>query len=604
MSSAEDHRTWRVAAAQPAAVAGDLDAAVAAHADAVSRARADLVVFPELSLTGYGYDAPVIEDDDPRLAPLVAACRDAGSTALAGAPVHADPTHPADGGRAIGVLRVDAGGVRAVYRKMSLGDAETRHFTAGTSPAVVDVLGHRVGIGVCRDTRIAGHLEATAALGMDLYAAGLVHAPDELHEFDERARRIATTYRVPVVLAGFAGPTGGGYHETCGGSGVWDADGRSIVRAGPEPGALVAAVLGGGDTSRPWVLHVDLDQFIAAVEVLRRPELAGLPLIVGGRGDPSERAVVSTASYEAREFGVGSGMPLRLAARKAPDAVILPVDAPAYEVASEQVMAALRAMDGAVVEVLGWDEAFVGIRSPDPEAYARRIQAEVLAATRLHCSVGIGDNKIRAKIATGFGKPRGTYRLTAANWFEVMGSRPATDLWGVGSRVSKRLAVHGITTVNQLAAADRELLTEEFGPRMGRWYAELGRGIGSATVDDTPWVARGRSREHTYQQDLTEPGEVESAIRDLVREVLADVVREGRPAFRLTLKVRYRPFFTKTFGHKLDEPTTDPEVVLAEALALADRREPGRAIRLLGLRAEMTMPEPDEGERTPIRGRI
>src|ERR1700712_1866951 len=112
---------------------------------------------------------------------------------------------------------------------------------------------------------------------------------------------------------------------------------------------------------RPWVLHVDLDQFIAAVEVLRRPELAGLPLIVGGRGDPSERAVVSTASYEARAFGVGSGMPLRLAARKAPDAVILPVDKPAYDAASEQVMAVLRGLEGAVVEVLGWDEAFVGV---------------------------------------------------------------------------------------------------------------------------------------------------------------------------------------------------------------------------------------------------
>ena len=114
-----------------------------------------------------------------------------------------------------------------------------------------------------------------------------------------------------------------------------------------------------------WVLHVDLDQFIAAVEVLRRPELAGLPVIVGGRGDPTERAVVSTASYEARAFGVGSGMPLRLAARKVPDAVILPVDAPAYTEASEQVMEALRGL-GVVVEVLGWDEAFLGVRGRRP----------------------------------------------------------------------------------------------------------------------------------------------------------------------------------------------------------------------------------------------
>src|SRR6195952_3517425 len=120
---------------------------------------------------------------------------------------------------------------------------------------------------------------------------------------------------------------------------------------------------------RPWVLHVDLDQFIAAVEVLRRPELKGKPLIVGGRGDPTERAVVSTASYEARAFGVGSGMPLRVAARKGPDAVILPVDKNTYLAASETVMSTLRARPGATGQVLGWDEAFMGIEAECPEAW-------------------------------------------------------------------------------------------------------------------------------------------------------------------------------------------------------------------------------------------
>src|SRR3954468_15715968 len=143
--------------------------------------------------------------------------------------------------------------------------------------------------------------------------------------------------------------------------------------------------------ARDWVLHVDLDQFIAAVEILRRPELAGRPVIVGGRGDPTERAVVSTASYEAREYGVHSGMPLRLAHRKCPDAVILPVDGPAYDAASAVVVESLRGVSGAVVEVLGWDEAFVGIETDDPESVAHRIQADVLGATQLHCSVGIGD---------------------------------------------------------------------------------------------------------------------------------------------------------------------------------------------------------------------
>lgn len=354
----------------------------------------------------------------------------------------------------------------------------------------------------------------------------------------------------------------------------------------------------------PWVLHVDLDQFIAAVEVLRRPELAGLPVIVGGRGDPSERAVVSTASYEARAFGVGSGMPLRLAARKAPEAILLPVDAVAYEAASAEVMAVLRGIDGVVVEVLGWDEAFLGVRTDDPEGFAGRVQAAVLAATRLHCSVGIGDTKVRAKIATGFGKPRGVFRLTAENWFEVMGPRPTIELWGIGSKVSARLARHGITTVSELADADLDTLVGEFGPRMGAWYADLGHGRGSAVVDDSPWIARGHSRETTFQRDLTGTDEVEAAIRRLAAEVLADVAREGRPVVRLTLKIRYKPFFTKTFSRTLREPTADGEAVLSEALTLIARREAGRPIRLLGLRLEMTMPEPDEAERTPIRGRL
>ncbi|EWT03270.1 DNA polymerase IV [Intrasporangium oryzae NRRL B-24470] len=354
----------------------------------------------------------------------------------------------------------------------------------------------------------------------------------------------------------------------------------------------------------PWVLHVDLDQFIAAVEVLRHPELAGRPLIVGGRGDPTERAVVSTASYEARAHGVGSGMPLRLAARKVPDAVILPVDAPAYTEASEHVMETLRGL-GVVVEVLGWDEAFLGVETDDPEGFARRAQAAVLDATDLHCSVGIGDNKVRAKIATGFGKPRGVFRLTRDNWFDVMGDRATIELWGVGAKVSKRLAAHGIETVRQLAHADEEVLVGEFGPRMGVWYGQLGRGIGSAVVDDSPWIARAHSRETTFQQNLTSPAEVEAAVRELAAQAFADTVAEGRPVFRVTLKVRYAPFFTQTKARKLPAPTHDRAEVIAAAVTLAGQLDPDREVRLLGVRAEMVMPEGgDPVERTPIRGRL
>ncbi|GAA1127467.1 DNA polymerase IV [Microbacterium natoriense] len=355
-----------------------------------------------------------------------------------------------------------------------------------------------------------------------------------------------------------------------------------------------------------WVLHVDMDQFIAAVEVLRRPELAGLPVIVGGRGDPTERAVVSTASYEARAFGIGSGMPLKIAARKAPDdAVFLPVDHEAYEAASHEVMAALRSLPGVVLEVIGWDECFLGVESDDPEQVARDAQTAVREATGLHCSVGIGDNKVRAKIATEFGKPRGMFRLTAANWFEVMGEKPTRDLWGVGPKVQKRLATHGIDTVRQLADADQQELVAEFGPRMGVWYRDLGAGIGPAIVDDTPWVARSHSRETTFQRNLTTAEEVEAAIRELAASAFDDCAAEERAVVRVHLKVRYAPFETKTFGRKLAEPTLDRDQVVAAALELGGTLDRDREVRLLGVRAEMTMPDDaDTAERTPVRGRI
>ena len=169
--------------------------------------------------------------------------------------------------------------------------------------------------------------------------------------------------------------------------------------------------------------------------------------------------MVSTASYEARAFGVGSGMPLRVAARKCPEAVFLPTDLPAYEATSAEVMGTLRSLS-AVVEVLGMDEAFLAVDSDDPEAFARHVQEEIWARCRLRSSVGVGDNRLRAKIATGFAKPAGVYRLTSSNWFDVTGERPPDALWGIGRKTAKRLAALGVHTVRQLAEADRARLAE------------------------------------------------------------------------------------------------------------------------------------------------
>jgi DNA polymerase-4 len=354
-----------------------------------------------------------------------------------------------------------------------------------------------------------------------------------------------------------------------------------------------------------WVLHVDLDQFIAAVEVLRRPELAGLPVVVGGRGDPTERGVVATASYEAREYGVRSGIPLRTAFKRCPDAVFLPVDKPAYDEASARVMDTLRALTwGGVpvlVEVLGWDEAFIGPGAGhgelgDPRLFAQQIRDTVLTATDLHCGVGIGDNKLRAKIATEFGKTgagdgSGIGYLTDAEWFDVMGERPTTALWGIGGKTARKLAALGLETVRQLAESDARILADTLGPTMGPWYHRLGRGVGSSEVDPTPWVPRAHGREETYQTDLDDWDSIATEVGNLTRRVVADIDAEGRPAARVGIKVRFRPFITVSRSLTLPAPTNDPDVLAAAAVSLLDRVDHDRAVRLLGVRLEMVEPE-------------
>jgi DNA polymerase-4 len=334
-----------------------------------------------------------------------------------------------------------------------------------------------------------------------------------------------------------------------------------------------------------WVLHVDLDQFVAAVEVLRHPELRGRPVVVGGDGDPTKRGVVSTASYEAREHGVHSGLPLRTAAKRLPDAVFLPVDREAYEEVSEAVMAVLRS-SGAVVEVLGWDEAFVGVDTPDPEAFARSLAARVRSSTELDCTVGIGENKLQAKIATGFGKPAGVFRLTFASWFSVLGGRPVDALWGIGAKTAKKLAGLGIHTVSDLAAADPDALASEFGPMTGPWLVLLAQGRGDAEVDASPYVAKAHGREETFQRNIAGWSQVEAEVARIAGLLAGDLASEPRPAVRVVVKVRYAPFVTETHGVTLESPSSEAAVIAAAAAEALGRFTGRRPVRLLGVRAQ------------------
>ena len=343
-----------------------------------------------------------------------------------------------------------------------------------------------------------------------------------------------------------------------------------------------------------WVLHVDLDQFLASVELRRHPELAGLPVIVGGNGDPTEpRKVVTCASYEAREFGVHAGMPLRTAARRCPPnsgATFLPSDPPAYDAASDQVMDLLRDL-GHPVEVWGWDEAYVSVTATDPTQIAEQIRAVVFSETGLSCSIGISDNKQRAKVATGFAKPDGVFALTDANWMNVMADRPVDALWGVGPKSAKKLAVLEITTVGELANSDAELLTSTFGPRTGLWLLLLAKGGGDAEVSAEPWIPRSRSHVVTFPRDLTDRAEMDSAVTELATQALDDVLASARIVTRVAVTVRTATFYTRTKIRKLAAPTTDSGVIVAAALSILDLFELDRPVRLLGVRLELVMPQ-------------
>ena len=227
-----------IAVAQPPCRPYDVAVNAATHAATVLSAGARVVVFPELSLTGYELDAPAISVEDPRLAPLVEACAETGSLALVGAPVNGEA-----GRSHIAMLVVEGTGVTVAYHKLYVDTTESTWVTPGDRPAVLVVDGWRLGLAICRDTGIPQHRTDTAALGIDAYVAATLMFEHETALQDERARRIATDHQVWVAMASFAGPTGGGYAETAGRSGIWRSDGVVVAQAGPEAGAIARATL-------------------------------------------------------------------------------------------------------------------------------------------------------------------------------------------------------------------------------------------------------------------------------------------------------------------------------------------------------------------------
>jgi predicted amidohydrolase len=228
-----------IAVAQPPLVSYEVAANAITHAATVRAAAARVVVFPELSLTGYELDAAAIAAADPRLAPIAAACAETGSVALVGAPLRGEA-----GRSHIAMLAIGAAGPVAAYRKIWLSAEEAGRFTPGPEPVVLDVDGWRLGLAICKDTGVPRHAADTAARGMDVYVAGTVKSAEEADLQDERARRVAVEHGVFVAVASFAGSTGGGFDRAAGRSAIWTPDGVAVARAGTGTGEVATATLG------------------------------------------------------------------------------------------------------------------------------------------------------------------------------------------------------------------------------------------------------------------------------------------------------------------------------------------------------------------------
>ncbi|MFL5822239.1 MAG: DNA polymerase IV [Solirubrobacteraceae bacterium] len=328
------------------------------------------------------------------------------------------------------------------------------------------------------------------------------------------------------------------------------------------------------------VAHLDMDAFYVSVELRRHPELRGRPVIVAGSGP---RAVVTTASYEARRFGVGSAVPASRARRLCPDGVFLPPDFAYYREASAAVMEIVRSHVERV-EVVGLDEAYLDLTGLlAPHASMRRIGAEIEARTGLGCSIGIGPNKLVAKVASDADKPRGFVVLTQEQARERFAESPCGLVPGIGPKTAERLRKLGIVNLRQLSAAAPDGLAQAFGGRMGR---ELQR---RARFEDDGQVTQERkvvseSRETTFAADISDPRLLEPELERLVERLCSALVAQSRHGRTVGIKIRLDDFSTHTRARTLPEPVAGAERVGPVARDLLRRFAPQRPVRLLGVR--------------------
>jgi DNA polymerase IV len=329
---------------------------------------------------------------------------------------------------------------------------------------------------------------------------------------------------------------------------------------------------------RRVIAHVDIDAFYASVELQRRPELRGKPVIVSGSGP---RAVVTTASYEARRFGVHSAMPTSRARRLCPDAILIPPDFEAYRAASKRVWDIVR-REIEVVEQLGLDEAYLDLSAfVAPKATMRRLVSEILAETGLTASVGIGPNRLVAKVASDCEKPSGLVALSREMACERFAGAPPKLLPGIGPKTAARLDEMGIRTLAELRAADPKMLAERFGDNLGRYLSRRANFEDDGVVQRERAAAVSRSNETTFDYDVDDMAELERVLQRLTDRLCDGLKARGRT---IGIKVRLADFTTVTRARTIDQPTNDEAVIGAIALELLRAYAPPKPVRLLGVR--------------------
>jgi DNA polymerase-4 len=329
------------------------------------------------------------------------------------------------------------------------------------------------------------------------------------------------------------------------------------------------------------IAHLDCDAFYATVELLRRPELKGKPVIVAGSGP---RAVVTTASYEARKFGVGSAMPASRARRLCPDAIVIPPDFTAYRETS-------RAVWGLVGETLdrlqqvGIDEAYAELTGvPKPLRVLRELVAAVKESTGVQISVGIGPSRLVAKCCSDLGKPAGFVAMGREEACERFATSPTSRIPGIGPKTADRLAALGYRTIGQLQRAEEGKLAARFGSRTAGFLKARAEFRDDTPVETEPGAAKSVSSETTFDTDVSDLEQLEAVIRRQAAEICEGVAKRGRRGRTIGIKVRLDDWTTVTRAHSVKEPTNDVELVTETALELLRAYAPPRPVRLLGVR--------------------